>query len=483
MPTSTVARCAQHLQRGMKMFDGLLHHIDVWKESYRTEKEREKKTFRVEESDFLPAALEILEKPASPMGRTMMIVIILFFSLALLWAVFGRVDVVATSQGKIIPLGDIKVIQPAELGVVRTILVENGQAVKQGESLIELDTTMSLADSARARRELQVVRVARAKYNAILSGLDSQPPTFIPPKGVSPKIAHMQQLLIHSELNEYYAALDTVKQQKIERQAERQVVLQEIAKLTETLPLLQEQVEARADLLEKGLTPRFQYLEYKERLVGQTRDLQIQKDQLNKVKAAITGADKRIHQVRQEFLKNIYTGLAEAEDQIVALTSALTKATKRQEMQALKAPVDGIVQQLSIHTIGGVVQAGDPLMVIVPKERILTVEVNILNKDIGFVTQGQDVEIKLEAFPFTKYGVIHGKILHLAQNAVADENLGLVYPARISLDKSTIRVRGKDINLSPGMAVTAEVKTGKRRLIEFLLSPLLRYKDESLRER
>lgn len=293
----------------------------------------------------------------------------------------------------------------------------------------------------------------------------------------------MQKLLVTSELDEYRASLETYEQQKVEREAEARVVAQEIGKLTETLPLLREQVEARAELLEKGLTPRFQYLEYQERLVGQTRDLQIQKDQLLKVRASITGAERQIRQRRQEFLKNTYTGLAEAEDQIVAMTAELTKATRRQDLQWLRAPVDGIVQQLAIHTVGGVVQAGDAVMVVVPRQRTLTVEANILNKDIGFVAAGQDVEVKLEAFPFTKYGVIHGELLHLAQNAVADEKLGLIFPARISLRVATIRVRGKDIPLSPGMSVTAEVKTGKRRLIEFILSPLLRYKDESLRER
>lgn len=465
------------------MFDGILHHIDVWKESYRAEKELEKKKFTVEEVDFLPAALEILEKPASPLGRTMMMIIILFFTLALLWSVFGKVDVVASAPGKIIPQGDIKVIQPAELGVVRNILVENGQPVKKGESLIELDTTMSLADSERARRELQVAHVAKGRYEAILLGLEGKEPLFKTRNDVPQQIARMQQLLINSELSEYYAAVETYRQQKIERQADEKVVRQEIAKLEETLPLLNEQVEARAELLAKGLTPRFQYLEYKERLVGQTRDLAIQKDRLIKVGASIIGAEKKINQVTQEFLKNTYISLAEAEDQIVALRQELTKATKRQELQVLRAPVEGVVQQLAIHTIGGVVQAGDPLMVIVPKDRTLTVEVNVLNKDIGFVREGQKVEVKLEAFPFTKYGVIHGTLQHIAKNAVADENLGLVYPSRILIEKSTIRVRGKDINLSPGMALTAEIKTGKRRLIEFILSPLLRYKDESLRER
>ncbi|MCP5381637.1 MAG: HlyD family type I secretion periplasmic adaptor subunit [Kordiimonadaceae bacterium] len=465
------------------MFDGLMHHVDVWKESYRQQIEKEKKKFVVEEADFLPAALEILEKPASPVGRGMMLLIILFFTIALIWSIFGRVDEVASAQGKVTPLGDIKVIQPAQLGVVRNILVSDGQAVQAGESLIELDTTISLADEQRARRELQIARVAKAKNEAILLGLEGKDPVFKAPDGVSETVAHMQQLLIQSELDEYNAAVETYRQQKIEKEADEKVVLQEITKLEQTLPLLREQINARAELLEKGLTPRFQYLEYQERLVGQERDLDIQRDQLTKVRASINGADKQINQVTQEFLKNTYTGLAEAEDQIVALTQELTKASKVQELQILRAPVEGVIQQLAVHTIGGVVQAGDPLMVVVPKERNLIVDANILNKDIGFVTVGQEVEVKFEAFPFTKYGVIHGEVLHIAQNAVADENLGLIYPVRVSLEKSAIMVNGKAVNIAPGMAVTAEVKTSKRRLIEFLLSPLLRYKDESLRER
>lgn len=465
------------------MFDGFMHHVDVWKESYRQQKEIEKKSFNVEEADFLPAALEILEKPASPIGRWMIRLIILFFTIAIVWSIIGRVDEVATAQGKVTPVGDIKVIQPAQLGVVRDILVANGQAVKAGESLIELDTTISLADTEQAFRELQVATVAKGRYEAILRGLQGQEPIFIAPEGASENVARMQQLLIQSELNEYQASVDTYRQQKIEREADEKVVLQEIAKLEETLPLIREQVSARAELLEKGLTPRFQYLEYQERLVGQERDLDIQRDQLGKVRASIIGAERQINQVTQEFLKNTYSTLAEAEDQIVGLTQELAKATKIQELQVLRAPVDGEVQQLAVHTVGGVVQAGDPLMVVVPKERVLTVEANVLNKDIGFVTEGQTVEVKFEAFPFTKYGVIDGVVVSIAQNAVADENLGLIYPTRISLEKSTIIVQGREVNISPGMAVTAEVKTNQKRLIEFLISPLLRYKDESLRER
>ena len=465
------------------MFDGFLHHIDVWKASYKQEKDREKHKFKVEEADFLPAALEILEKPASPIGRVMMILVIVFFALSLVWAVFGKVDVVATAMGKIIPSGNIKVIQPAELGVVRKILVENGQRVEKGEVLIELDTTMSGADELAARRELQVAEVTKARAVTVLEHLEGKNTSIKLSSEVSKEVVDIQNLLIRSQMNEYSASIASYKQQKIERESEEKVVHKEIMKLTETIPLLKEQVDARAALLKKGLTPRFQFLEYKERLVRQRGDLEIQKDQLVKVQASVIASGKQIEQIRQEFLKNTYIQLAEAEDQIVSLRQALTKANKRQDLQLLRSPTSGVVQQLSVHTIGGVVQAGDALMIVVPENKTLVVEVNLLNKDIGFVHAGQAVEIKLETFPFTKYGVIDGKIIHIAQNAVADENLGLVYPAKIEMSKSHIMVRGKKINLSPGMSLTAEIKTGKRRLIEFVLSPLLRYKDESLRER
>lgn len=465
------------------MFDNIRRHMEVWKEAYRQDKKHNETKFKVEEADFLPAALEILEKPASPLGRTMMVVVIIFFCIALVWAVYGRVDVVATAQGRIVPEGNIKMIQPAELGVVRRILVKNGQAVKAGDSLVELDTTFSGADAQTAKRELQVAQVMKARAEVILARLAGKNVTFNAPVKLDPSVERMQTLLINASLDEYNASIDSYGQQKKEREADLAVVKQEIAKLEETLPLLEEQVAARAELLAKGLTPRFQYLERQERLVGQRRDLLIQQDQMIKVEASIIAAEKQIEQARQEYRKNTLEQQAEAEDQIVALTQELTKADQRRDLQNLKSPVDGVVQQLSIHTVGGVVQAGDPLMVVIPKGNSLIVEANILNKDIGFVFEGQKVEVKLEAFPFTKYGVIHGTLEHLAKDAVNDENLGLIYPARIVMKKTVIRVKGKDIKLGPGMAVTAEIKTGKRRIIEFILSPLLRYKDESLRER
>mgnify|MGYP000468493539 CR=1 FL=1 len=177
------------------------------------------------------------------------------------------------------------------------------------------------------------------------------------------------------------------------------------------------------------------------------------------------------------------TELNEAERQLQAVIQEILKAERRNTLRQLKAPVDGKVQQMVVHTIGGVVEAAAPLMVIVPEGSAFVVEAKVLNKDIGFVEEGQDAEIKLEAFPYTKYGVIHGKVLHLSPDAIEDENLGLVYDARIEMAASQIQVDNKMVNVSAGMAATVEVKTGKRRVLEYVLTPLLRYKQEALRER
>lgn len=175
--------------------------------------------------------------------------------------------------------------------------------------------------------------------------------------------------------------------------------------------------------------------------------------------------------------------LATINKKISALNLELKKAVQRDDLQRLTAPVSGIVQQLAIHTVGGVVQQAQPLMIIVPGDHILEVEAFVQNKDIGFVQQGHTAEIKVETFPFTKYGTIDGEVINISTDAIEKEEMGLVYAARVTLKKSVMQVGKKLVNLTPGMTVTVEVKTGKRRLIEYFLSPVLRYKNESIRER
>lgn len=464
------------------MFAMLSKHWGVLKASWAEESEAKKKRKKYKEEEFLPAALEILEKPASPLGRAILWTIMAFFTIAVVWAIFGRVDVVAVAQGKTLPRERVKIIQASDLGMVREIYVTDGQRVKAGDVLIDLDPTNAAADQSQAQQQLTIAQIDLARGEALLSFINESEPIF-DATGIDEAVARRQRALINAQIAEYAAQAATLVKQREERDADVAVVESQIRKLRQTLPMVREQVEARESLLEKGYSARLTVLEVKERHVAMEQDLQIAKDQIIKARAAFDAVDRQMDQLREEFRKTVLAELAEAEARARLAQEDLNKADLRRNLQSLKAPVDGVVQQLAIHTIGAVVQGGDPLLVLVPGEGELIVEAMIPNKDIGFVEEGDRVEVKLEAFPFTKYGVIDGVLEDISNDAIQDENLGLIYQARIKLDKQTIRVNGRVINLSPGMTATAEIKTGKRRIIEFIMSPLLRYRDEALRER
>ena len=257
----------------------------------------------------------------------------------------------------------------------------------------------------------------------------------------------------------------------------------EINKKQRVLPVLQERVDALNTLHQKSFGSKLQYLELKQEHIEEEQDLAVQvarKQQLTaSVKALITQEKALTAELRKQTLgqQNDY------ELKAASLEQELIKASERNRTFQLVAPITGQVQQLAVHTEGGVVTPAQVLMAIVPESTDLEVEAMILNKDIGFVEEGQAAQVKIDTFNFTKYGLIDAVIITISDVAIQDENLGLVYSTRIKLNKNSLLVEGREVTLSPGMSVTAEVKTGQRRLVEFFLSPLLRYKQESLSER
>ncbi len=453
---------------------------------------------RRDEMDFLPDALEILERPPSPTARTFTAVIMLAFTAACAWAWFGHVDVVAVAQGRVVPSGRTKTVQPMQTGVVRTIAVEDGQLVKAGQTLIELDPTEATADRDRIRSDLSAAKAEAARLRAALEVVNGNPDAvFAAPAGLSPELARMQSQLLASQIAEQRAKLAALDREQARRAADRATVVQTIAKLNATLPLIRERAEALFDLSKRGTSSRFQYLQLQQDLVGQEQELLVQKIKLTEADASIAATAEQRRQTEAEFRRQLYTGLAEAERKAASLEQELAKADQQVDLLRLTAPVDGYVQQLAIHTVGGVVTTAQPLMVIVPEDSRLEVEAFIPNKDIGFVQTGQVAEVKVEAFSFTKYGLIPGRVASLSGDAVqqqqadkgTDKNgakapeAGAVYAARIALDRDTLEVDGKETRLQPGMTVTAEVKTGRRRIADYLLSPLSRSAQEAMHER
>ncbi len=447
------------------------------------------------ETDFLPPALEILEKPPSPLGRTIVWVIVAFFSLAVLWALIGEIDIVATARGKIIPSGRVKVIQLMEIGVVRQIHVQEGQQVKTGDLMIELDPTAAQADLGRLETELIAARLDEARYQALVRMTAQRAEDAVPHPAtafqVSPALAQevgpsaiaLQEQMLNSawlERRSRSAALDNTV---ASREAELSALQEEVKKRAGTLPLITKRANAVKRMVDKQLSPEQSWLELEEGRVEQQQELAALKSRTRQGEASIREARQQRRALDAEFRGELLTGLSETERRIDQLQHERVKASQRTALQRMGAPVSGVVQQLAVHTIGGVVTPAQELMKIAPESESLEVEAWILNKDIGFVEEGQPAEVKIETFPFTRYGTIDAEVLDVSNDAVTDEHKGLVYAGRALMKDSVIRLGEKLGNLTPGMAVTGEVKTGKRRLIEFILSPLLRYKSESLGER
>ncbi len=484
-----------------------------------------------QELAFLPAALEIKEKPPHPASRVTAWVLICMFTIGLVWACLGEVDIVATAEGKIIPSGQVKQIQPYERAVVSTILVKEGQWVKQGQALIELDRGQTRANQKQLEQELQQNRLnhQRLEYfkryldyvvqsNGLTSALTVAPDsnkqgTSLPVSDkrrdkpetaakTSPAVqtsiqsgaeldwpestAYQQQqqtLLLQQQREGVYSELMRLQQQLADRAAEQEVNQALINKLKGTLPLITQRVEALKKLMQQKMAARVQYLELEQNRVEQQQDL-----------IAARASDRRLIAQIEELRHQRYTfvtqsrsdnlqQLLQSDREFLSLTEEFNKAKDLNRKQVLTSPVDGFVQELAVHTVGGVVTEAQPLMKIVPEHQQLEVEAWLENKDIGFVYPEQQAEIKIHTFPFTKYGIIDGKVETVSADATVDEQRGLIYKAKVLLAKDSLLVEGRNVPLVPGMSVSTEIKIGKRLLIEYITAPLLRYKSESLDER
>lgn len=436
------------------------------------------------EAEFLPAALALRDTPIHPAPRVAMGLIVLFGLLALAWAVFGRIDIVASARGKLIPDDRSKVVQPLDTASVLAIHVRDGQRVAAGDLLIELDATQAKADAARISQDSLSGRLEAERAQTLLLALDSgQPPRMRDVPGADRMRLAAERRLLDGQYGELAARLSRLDAEITRREAEIRATRELADKLVQTLPIVRQRAQDYRDLLEKNFVSRHGFLEKEQALIEQERDLAAQRAKLEEIQAALLESRRQRAALIAEARRATLDALSQAEQKVAALTQEGIKAENRGKLMRLLAPVSGTVQQLAVHTVGGVVTEAQPLLVIVPEDNRLEVEAFVENKDIGFVRVGQAVEVKLETFTFTRYGTLDGEVTHLSHDAIQDEKLGLVYSARVRLARSSIDVDGKSVNLSPGMAVTVEIKTGKRRVVEYFLSPLLQYRDESLKER
>jgi hemolysin D len=427
------------------------------------------------------------------------------------WAVLGQVDIVAPSQATLVPSGRVKVIQPPEQRVVRRILVEEGQRVAAGDRLLEFDVSDLEADRDRLSKELAGLRLRAARLRAALAATEGvvpgaaggaaggdaggaeggaalsaaalSAPAFDPPPGADPRAVADERALLVADRARLAGEVAALGQEIARQAASRDAIAATIGKLEATLPLVRRRVEARRGLVERGVASATEFLAMEQELVAAEADLRIQRANLREAEAARAASAERMGQAVRAHRHQAAIDLVEAEARAAGVVEELRKAERRLASLDLAAPEDGTVHELALHTVGAVVQAAQPLMRLVPAGAALEAEAKVLNRDAGFVRAGQEVQVKLDAFPFTKYGAVPGRVVAVSSDVVEDQRLGPVYRARVELTRQTVEAEGRTVTLSPGMSAVVDVHTGRRRVIDYLLGPVLKYRDEAMRER
>jgi hemolysin D len=461
-----------------------------------------------DEAAFLPAALSLQDTPVHPAPRRFAYAIIALFLIAVAWACFGQVDIVAVAPGRIIVGDRTKLIQPLEASIVRKVLVKDGDRVQAGQVLVELDPTIANADKAGVQEQIKAAAsevfrtqllqqmlqkvLSNAKQTNAIS-LDLRPDIslksplglpIIPNIGsIDQKITQTTQAQLQSEWQDIRAKLAKLDSEASRRQAEINTVQASIYKLQSTIPMAQTREADYKNLVGEGFISSHVTQDKTRERVELERDLATQRARLQEAQSALAETEQTKAAYRAETQRQLNDRHAHALSKLEQLNADHNKASQRERQTQLTAPVAGVIQQLAIHSVGGVVTSAQPLMIVVPDSATVTAEVSIANQDIGFVNAGQIAEVKLETFPYTKYGTVKARVNIVSADAVTDEKRGSYYPATLTFSQKDMLIDGKRVNLSPGMNITAEIKTGQRRVIEYLLSPVQRAGSESLRER
>ena len=457
-----------------------------------------------EEREFLPATIELIETPLSPTLRFTAWALCGLITISVIWASLSHIDMVAVADGKIVPLGQVKVVQPLETAMIRAIHVDEGDHVTAGQLLVDLDPTEARADldaliynRTQAALDAEVARV-------LLSHNPDE--LFFGPEGADPVLVEQSHSQAQREIEKHLATIAGFEADMAQKDAALESNDAQIERAKLTLPLLREKNETAKGLYDKKFGTRPPVLDSEQALVEKRAELKTAETNVHQIGAERRSIEAKLAEAKAGYMADATDRRTKALMKVSQFNQDITKARQKESYRRLVAPVDGTVQGLKIHTPGAVVTTADTLMTIVPDGTGIEVDCLVPNKDIGFIGEGQDVEVKLEAFPFTRYGLAKGRVRKLGRDAATNPNAAppgslaaiaqtpqpgssspspteLAYPAKVTLLQDWILVDGRHEQIRAGMRVSAEIKTGDRRVIEYLLSPVMQVVREAGRER
>ena len=432
------------------------------------------------------------EAPGS-IGRIVLWAVCILVFILLVWASFGKLDIIATAEGKLVPQTLVKIVQPAEAGVVKDILVQEGDAVREGQVLARLDTTLAQADKAGIASDLAIQQMQARRIEALLQ---EQP--MLPKAGDDATLFAQVQSQYAAQRKAYLDSLEQEHSLLVKAQQERKSASAVLGKLEQTLPTYNQAADAFARLEQDGFIGNLAAAEKKREALEKAKDLDAQRATVAALEATIAAQNKRIAQLQSAYLSELQRERADVNARIAQLQPNLAKTTYREGLMELRAPQDGIIKDLATTTEGAVVQPGTILMSLVPQGEQLFADVQIRNEDVGFVQTGQTARIKLAAYPFQKYGMLTGTVMRVSADA-SEENRagerrteeGIAAPVNVAPYKARIRINqqsligpnGDELTIAPGMQVVAEIHQGQRSVMEYLLSPVQKTVAEAGRER
>ncbi|WP_319240963.1 HlyD family type I secretion periplasmic adaptor subunit [uncultured Propionivibrio sp.] len=445
-----------------------------------------------EASDFAPGLLSIQESPPARLPRVVLAVVLGLFSILLCWAVFGRLDIIASAEGRLVPQTYVKIVQPADAGIVREILVREGQRVAAGQVLMRMDTQLAEADLRSLETDLVMRRLQLRRIDAELEGRRLLP---LPgdPEDLFRRIE--AQYVEHRRLFE--DALGTAREAFNRAGRDFEAAREILAKLEAVVPILDAQSAAYVELGQSGFVAQLAVRDKQREAIEKARDLSAQQETVAGLAAGVAQADRQARQVMSKYRADLQNERVEAEAQFRRLQQELVKQQHKSDLLELRASQAGVVKELATHTLGTVVSPGTVVISLVPEHEPLVADVMVRNDDVGFVFVGQTAKVKLMAYPFQKYGMLDGEVLHVGPDASDSAGSpakepgadrvsavpGLTYRALIGLKSQALEAQGQRFKLVPGMQVVAEINQGQRSVAEYLLSPVQKILQESGRER
>jgi hemolysin D len=436
--------------------------------------------------DFSPAILRLQREPPSPLPRVVLYALGALLGVLALWSVIGRLDIIAVAPGRLVPVSYVKVVQPADAGIIKEILVHEGDAVRAGQVMVRMDPQMSNADGKQLLAQRQLAGLALRRIDAELAGI-------APKRGADDPAGLFAQVLAQygARRQAHLDAVDTEKAVLAKAQQDLRAALETETKLRQTLPIYQDQERSWGQLHKEGFAGRLLAEDRRRVRIEAEQELKVQGHAIAGLRASIRQSDKRLAELESNYRQVLYNERVEATGQYERAEQEWQKQSIRQEGLELKAPQDGIVQDLATHTEGAVLSPGTVLLTIVPAEEPLRAEVWVGNEDRGFVREGQTVRLKIRPYPFQKYGMVEGVVKHVSADATeqperearSGASAGYRFRSIVELKSQVLESDSVRHPLTPGMQVDAEIALGERTVLEYILSPVRKAFHDAARER